>query len=155
MIQYSQMGWQRMEMFEKLTKQISEMKYLCTENTYRYRPIMRTFYKHYERLEYWLYKEDIYNELKDRFDNYTLEDCERDLETLVEWLSLYKMQDTKTANSIEEFKNKKFRYQLTEYATEIERLTISLEEMEIKTSSLEPKLFDRIRIIIENLSDNN
>ena len=57
------------------------MKYLCTENTYRYRPIMRTFYKHYERLEYWLYKEDIYNELKDRFDSYTLEDCERDLET--------------------------------------------------------------------------
>lgn len=144
-----------MEIFEKLTKQISEMKYLCTENTYRYRPIMRTFYKHYERLEYWLYKEDIYNELKDRFDSYTLEDCERDLETLVEWLSLYKMQDTKNALSIEEFKNKKFRYQLTEYATEIERLIIALEEMEIKTSSLEPKLFDRIRIIIENLLDNS
>lgn len=142
-----------MEVYEKLTKQISETKYLSTENSYRYRPIMRCFYHHYERLEYWLYKEDIYNELKDNeiFVNYTLEECERDLETLTDWMSLSKMQDTKNATTIEEFKNKKFRYQLTEYATEIERLTISLEEMEIKTSSLEPKLFDRLRISISKL----
>ena len=101
-----------MEVYEKLTKQISETKYLSTENSYRYRPIMRCFYHHYERLEYWLYKEDIFDELKnnDIFDGYTLEECERDLETLVSWLSLSKMQDTKNATSIEEFKNKKFRY---------------------------------------------
>ena len=43
-----------MEVYEKLTKQISETKYLSTENSYRYRPIMRIFYRHYERLEYWL-----------------------------------------------------------------------------------------------------
>ncbi len=144
-----------MEVYEKLTKQISETKYLSTENSYRYRPIMRCFYQHYERLEYWLYKEDVYQELKDNdlFENYTIEECERDLETLTEWMSLAKMQDTKNATSIEEFKNKRFRYQLTEYATEIERLTISLEEMEIKTSSLEPKLFDRLRISISQLEN--
>lgn len=146
-----------MEVYEKLTKQISETKYLSTENSYRYRPIMRCFYQHYERLEYWLYKEEVYNELKDNeiFKDYTLEECERDLETLTEWFSLSKMQDTKNASSIEEFKNKKFRYQLTEYATEIERLTISLEEMEIKTASLEPKLFDRIRITLSYLENLN
>ena len=144
-----------MEVYEKLIKQISETKYLTTENSYRYRPIMRCFYYHYERLEYWLYKEDVYDELKsnDIFKNYTIEECERDLETLTEWLSLSKMQDTKNATSIEEFKNKKYRYQLTEYATEIERLTISLEEMEIKASSLEPKLFDRIRISLTSLEN--
>lgn len=146
-----------MEVYEKLTKQISETKYLSTENSYRYRPIMRCFYNHYERLEYWLYKEDVYTELKDNdiFNNYTIEECERDLETLTEWMSLSKMQDTKNATSIEEFKNKKFRYQLTEYATEIERLTISLEEMEIKTSSLEPKLFDRLRLSIAKLKETD
>lgn len=146
-----------MEVYEKLTKQISETKYLNAENSYRYRPIMRCFYNHYERLEYWLYKEDIYDELKNNtiFNGYTLEECERDLETLVSWFSLSKMQDTKNATSIEEFKNKKFRYQLTEYATEIERLTIALEEMEIKTSSLEPKLFDRIRISLSNFENIN
>lgn len=147
-----------MEVYEKLTKQITETKYLSTENSYRYRPIMRCFYNHYEQLEYWLYKEDIYKELKENyiFEDYAIEECERDLETLTEWQSLAKTHDTKSANSIEEFKNKKFRYQLTEYATEIERLTISLEEMEIKTASLEPKLFDRLRISIskfENLDN--
>ena len=123
---------------DKLTKQIYETKYLNAENSWRYRPIMRLFYLHYEKLEYWLYKEDIFNELKENelFNEYTIFDCERDLETLVEWYSLTKMQDTKNATTVEEFKNKKFRYQLTEYATEIERLMISLEEMEIKTSSL-------------------
>lgn len=142
-----------MKVYEKLLKQISETKYLSAENSYRYRPIMRCFYKHYERLEYWLYKEQIFNELKENeiFNDYTLEECERDLDALTEWQSLTRMQDTKNATSIEEFKNKKFRYQLTEYATEIERLTISLEEMEIKTSSLEPKLFDRLRISLANL----
>ena len=144
-----------MEVYEKLTKQIFETKYLNTENSWRYRPIMRIFYIHYEKLEYWLYKEDIYKELKDNklFNDYTLEECERDLETLTDWYSLSKMQDTKNATSIEEFKNKKFRYQLTEYATEIERLMISLEEMEIKTASLEPKLFDRLRITISKLEN--
>ncbi len=144
-----------MEVYEKLTKQIFETKYLSTENSWRYRPIMRIFYMHYEKLEYWLYKEDVYNELKDNklFNEYTIEECERDLETLTEWYSLSKMQDTKNATSIEEFKNKKFRYQLTEYATEIERLMISLEEMEIKTASLEPKLFDRLRITISKLEN--
>lgn len=44
---------------------------------------------------------------------------------------------------------------MTEYATEIERLTISLEDMEIKTSSLEPKLFDRIRISLNKLENIN
>ena len=146
-----------MEVYDKLIKPISETKYLSTENSYRYRPIMRCFYRHYERLEYWLYKEDVFKELKenDIFNEYTIEECERDLETLTEWMSLSKMQDTKNATSIEEFKNKKFRYQLTEYATEIERLTISLEEMEIKASSLEPKLFDRLKIHISKLEGTN
>lgn len=140
---------------EKLTKQIYETKYLNAENSWRYRPIMRTFYLHYEKLEYWLYKEDIYNELKENeiFNEYTIEECERDLETLVEWYSLTKMQDTKNATTVEEFKNKKFRYQLTEYATEIERLMLALEEMEIKTSSLEPKLFERLKITISKMEN--
>lgn len=144
-----------MEVNEKLISQISEMKYLTTENSYRYRPIMRSFYIHYEKLQYWLYKEDIFEDLKDNeiFKDYTIEECERDLEMLVEWLSLTKMQDTKKANTIEEFKSKKFRYQLTEYATVIERLTIALEDMEIKTASLEPKLFDRLRFSLQKICE--
>ena len=113
-----------MEIYEKLVNQISEVKYLCTENSRRYRPIMRCFLNHYERLEYSLYREDIFEELSTNefFNDYTINECERDLDTLVEWMSLTKIHDTKNATSIEEFKNKKFRYQMTEYAIEIERL---------------------------------
>ncbi len=144
-----------MEIYEKLVNQISEVKYLCTENSRRYRPIMRCFFNHYERLEYSLYKEDVFEELctNEFFYDYTINECERDLDTLVEWMSLTKTHDTKNATSIEEFKNKKFRYQMTEYAIEIERLAISLEDMEIKTASLEPKLFDRLRMNISKMEE--
>lgn len=142
-----------MEIKEKLTKQITETKYLNVENTERYRPIIRLFFEKYERLEYWLYKEDVFNELKqdDFFKEYTLELCEQDLNRLVEWQSLTNMQDTSNVETVEEFKNRRYRYQLTEYAIEIERLVLRLETLKVKTSSLEPKLFERIRVLLQEL----
>lgn len=66
------------------------------------------------------------------------------------------IQDTKKVSTIEEFKNKKFRYQLTEYSVEIERMVVRLENLFIEGSSLEPTLLERIRIHLsemENLSE--
>ena len=85
-----------MEINEKLSKKITETSYLTTENTKRYRPILRYFYEQYERINYMLYKEDVFNELKDKnnFEGYTLEMCESDLEALVEWGNLTAIQDT-------------------------------------------------------------
>ncbi|MEG1892423.1 MAG: TIGR02677 family protein [Bacilli bacterium] len=142
-----------MEIDDKLTKQITETKYLNVENASRYRPIIRYFFSRYEKLEYWFYKEDIYQIFKNKeeYNEYTIELCESDLESLVEWGSLTKLQDTSYANTIEEFKNRKFRYQLTEYAVEIERLVKHLENMAVETSSLEPKLFERIKNLLINL----
>lgn len=143
-----------MEVQEKLLKQISETKYLNVENTERYRPIIRLFFEKYERLEYWLYKEDVFNELKtsDFFKDYTIELCEQDLIKLVEWKSLTSIQDTSNVQTVEEFKNRKFRYQLTEYGVEIERMVMRLETLSVKTSSLEPKLFEKIRILLNKVS---
>lgn len=139
-----------MEVQEKLLKQISETKYLSVENTERYRPIIRLFFEKYERLEYWLYKEDVYNELKNSpyFKDYTIDLCEQDLLRLVEWKSLTSIQDTSNVATVQEFKNRKFRYQLTEYAIEIERLVMRLETLSVKTSSLEPKLFEKIKNLL-------
>ena len=137
----------------KLQKQITEAKYLNQENTYRYRPIMRFCYNKYEQAEYWLYKEDVFDGVKDLIKNYTMEECERDLDFLVTNFSLTKMQDTKNINSLEEFKLQNFRYQMTDYAVAIERLTIELEEMEVKVSSLEPRLFERIYLMIKKLRE--
>lgn len=152
-----------MEVTEKLTKQLTEVKYLSVENTERYRPIMRYFFKNYEKLQYWLYKEDVYNALKGNaiFSDYTLDLCEQDLLKLTEWGNLSNIQDTSNVNTVEEFKNRKFRYQLTEYAIEIERMVSRLETLSVEKSSLEPKLFEKLRLLLtdinklEDLSDIN
>ena len=140
-----------MDNFEILQKAITETKYLAQENTYRYRPIMRFFYHKYEQAENWLFKEEIYEELKDKIADYTMEDLERDLEFLVENLSLTTVQDVNNINSLADFKFKKYRYQLTDYAIAIERMTIELEEMEVKVASLSPKRFEVLRDLLKKL----
>lgn len=136
-----------MEISTKLTKPITETKYLTAENCGRYRPILRYFYQQYEKIKYWLYKEEVYEELKSHayFETYTLEQCKQDLDVLVEWGNLVPVQDTSRVATVEQFKNKQFRYQLSEYSVEIERLTVKLENLFVEGASLEPTLFERIR----------
>ena len=54
---------------------------------------------------------------------------------------------------IEEFKNKKFRYQLSETAVEVERMVIRVENLFIEGSSLEPTLLERLRISLEKMEE--
>lgn len=142
-----------MEEFSTIQKQISETKYLATENTYRYRPIMRYFYHKYEQGTNWQYKEEIYNALSSKIDDYTLDDIERDLTFLVENGSLTTIQDVKNIGTLEDFKNKKYRYQMTDYAIAIERMSIELEEMEVKVASLSPKRFEVLKNLIIKLKE--
>lgn len=72
---------------------------------------------------------------------------------LVEWKNLNTIQDTRKVASIEEFKNKKYRYQMSEYSVEIERLVLRLENLFIEGASLEPTLLERIRREIERFSE--
>ena len=142
-----------MEVNEKLTKQITEVKYLSVENTERYRPIIRFFFKQYEKLEYWLYKEDVFNALKSNFEDYTIELCEQDLLRLTEWGNLSNIQDSSNVKTVEEFKNRKYRYQLTEYSIEIERMVMRLETLNVEKSSLEPRLFEKLRLLLSQIKD--
>ena len=140
-----------MDFNDKLVKQITETAYLSVENSNRYRPIMRYFYQKHNQGENYLFKEEIYDFLKDYIPNYTIDDCTRDLDFLVEHLSLVTVQDTESANTLEKFKYNNFRYEMSNYAIEIERMTITLEELEVKISSLEPKLFERIEKKLQKL----
>lgn len=135
-----------MQITEKLTKPLKEANYLNVENTGRYRPIIRFFYLNYEKMKYWLYQEEVYEELKEDpyFAEYTMEQCQADLNTLAAWGNLLTVQDTRKAASLEEFKNKKYKYQLSEYAVEIERMVVHLENLFVEGSSLEPTLLERI-----------
>ena len=118
-----------MEIQDKMRKPMLEAKYLNVENTDRYRPIIRLFYLKYEKLKYWLYQEEVFEELKEDpyFADYTMEQCQQDLAALASWGNLVTIQDTRKVTTIEEFRNKKFRYQLSETAVEIERMVIRIE----------------------------
>ena len=139
-----------MQVTDKLTKALTEAKYLNADNVSRYRCIMRIFFENYEKLRYWLYQEEVYAQMIQDpfFADYKPEQCQQDLTMLVEWKNLNTIQDTKKVSSIEEFKNKKFRYQMSEYSVEIERLVLRLENLFIEGASLEPTLLERIRMNI-------
>ena len=147
-----------MKINEKLTKPITEVNYLRAENVDRYRVIIRYFYEQYEKIQYWLYKEDVFEAMIQTglFPNYTLDQCQSDLSSLTEWKNLIAIQDTSKVTSIEEFKNRKYRYQLSEYTIEIERMTLKLENLQVEGASLEPTLLERIQyqiMCIETLQD--
>ena len=144
-----------MQVSDKSIKPLTEVKYLNADNVSRYRCIMRIFFENYEKLKYWMYQEDIYEEMikEPFFADYRSEQCQQDLAMLVEWKNLNTIQDTRNVATIEEFKNKKYRYQMSEYSVEIERLVLRLENLFIEGASLEPTLLERIRREIERVPE--
>lgn len=144
-----------MKLYDKLLKPIPEVNYLRAENVERYRVIIRYFFNQYEKINYWLYKEDIFDELSKHeiFKDYTIEKCQSDLNALCEWKNLVATQDTSSVTTLVDFKNRKFRYQITEYTVEIERMTLKLENLEIEGASLEPSLLERLQKQIQQFNE--
>lgn len=132
---------------DRLLKPVSEATYLTVGNAWRYRTILRYFYQQHERLRHYLVLEEIFEYLRQNphFQEYSEDMLEQDLNQLVNWKNLVPRQDTGRVSSIEDFKKRKFRYQLTPYTIEIERMVIGLENLgEGFGGSLEHTLFDRL-----------
>ncbi|MCD8118860.1 MAG: TIGR02677 family protein [Lachnospiraceae bacterium] len=140
-----------MEVTEKVIRPVTETKYLNADNVDRYRCIMRIFYENYGKLRYWLYQEDVYAQMiqDPYFADYRMDQCQQDLAMLTEWKNLVTMQDTRRVTSLEEFRNKKYQYQMSAYSVEIERLVLRLENLQVEGASLEPTLLERIRRALE------
>lgn len=136
-----------MQITGKTMKPLTEAKYLNADNVSRYRAIMRIFLMQYDKLKYKLYQEDVYEAMQQTglFEDYRIEQCRQDLDMLTEWRNLEAYQDTRRVTSIEEFKNKKFEYSMTDVGVEVERLVQRLENLHIEGASLEPSLLERIR----------
>lgn len=127
-------------------KPVDETSYLTAQNVERYRAIMRFMYIQHQRMKYWLRKEEIFEFLgrHEIFADYSLEDCQNDLKVLADKKNLVVVQDTSKALSLEEFKNKRFKYKLSDFSIELERLLERLENSTGIKGSLEPKLFEKL-----------
>ncbi len=144
-----------MQITEKLLKPLPEVQYLNTENTDRYRCIMRIFYENTEKLHSWMYQEEVFDALREHpeFRDYRIEQCQQDLTMLTNWHNLETLQDTRHVASLEEFQSKRYRYQMSPYSVEIERLVLRLENLQIEGGSLEPSLLERIRRAVERIPE--
>ena len=130
---------------------IQETSYLSVPNASIYRKIMRHFYREYEKMHFQLYKEDIYALLQsdEEFADYTMNKLEADLDALVKWKNLTPIQDPGKVYTIADYKNKQYRYTMSEYAVEIERLTVRLENIYMESGNLSTNFFVRLEKSLE------
>ncbi|KAF0824189.1 TIGR02677 family protein [Cytobacillus firmus] len=127
-------------------KRVSEAAYLSTEKSDKYRAILRFFYIQHERLKEFLSPEEILSHLKVSayFSEYEMEELNNDLSSLVRWGNLRAQQESGKVKTVEEFKKRRFRYQITPYTVEFERMLIRFEqESETFGGSLEKTQFER------------
>ena len=135
-------------------EQINETSYLSVQNAPIYRKIMRCFYREYEKMHFQLYKEDVYRLLKEdeEFEMYSMEQLVQDLEALVKWKNLTPLQDPGKVYTIADYKNKQYRYTMSEYAVEIERLTVRLENLFLESGNLSTNFFVRLERSLDEIA---
>ncbi len=134
---------------------IDETSYLSVPNAPVYRKIMRCFYREYEKMRFQLYREDVMELLKseEEFADYSMNQLELDLAALVKWKNLTPIQDPGKVYTIADYKNKQYRYTMSEYAVEIERLTVRLENVFLESGSLSANFFVRLEKSLEETGD--
>ena len=129
-------------------KPVKEATYLNTENSQRYRTIIQIMFKKYEQMKYWILKEEIYEIIKNiyGFENYTMDNLKQDLDSLESWGNVITMQDTKKTRTLEEFKNRQFRYQISSVTIELERALINIQNQKhTSRGSLEVSLIEKFK----------
>ena len=130
-----------------LLEKISEANYLWADNYRVYRTIMRIFYLEHQKMHYQMDRDAVLLLLReqDLFAQYTPEQLTLDLQQLVKWKKLTAIHDPRKPRTIAEFKNRQFQYMMSQAAIEIERLTMTLENLSTRAAGLSNSLFRRIR----------
>lgn len=108
---------------------INEASYLSADNFERYRAIMHFFYQQHRQMNDLLYRNEILNHMYTiSFEaTYTEKELEQDLGSLVKWGNIIPRQEMSEPKSIEEYKNKRFRCQITEVSIAIEEMLDKIE----------------------------
>lgn len=136
---------------------IQETVYLSAGNAPQYRRIMRIFFMEYEKMHFQLYKEEVLEFMRayPEFSDYSMEQLKIDLEALVGWKNLTPIQDPRRAYTIEEYKNKQYRYTMSEFAVEVERMTVRLENLFMEGGNLSTNYFVRIEKALGEITQIN
>lgn len=133
---------------------LNEASYLSADNFQRYRMIMHFFYTQHRRMNDLLYRGDVLEYMKsiDGFEKYTDKELEQDLSSLVAWKNLEQRQEMSEPKSIEEYKNKHFRYQISEASIAIEEMLEKLgERMGHSRGALDKNTFERLLKTVNDL----
>lgn len=132
---------------------VPQTKYLSAENYVSYRAIMRIFYQEHQKMHYQLDKQTIMGELRqDRlFSTYTDQQLAQDLDQLIKWKNLTAIQDPRKVRTVADFQNKQYQYMMSQAALEIERMTITLENLYTHTTGLTSSSFRRIRHALDKI----
>ena len=108
----------------------------------------------HERMRYSLYREEILELLHqdEEYVDITDEQLKLDLDQLVTWGNLNAVQDPGAVRTIAEYKNRKFRYFMTDRAIEVERMTLRLENLYLESGNLSSNYFVRIENSLSQIS---
>lgn len=135
---------------------VQALKYATVENAYRYRPIMRFLFEQYDKFRYYIKSEEILNQIRSLSivgDDYNEEQLYIDMKTLESWECVLSRQDKEMVYTIEDFKKKRLKFQITPLAYEIETTLKKLDDLdEVLTGSLESREFERILKDVEQLA---
>lgn len=142
-----------MELEARYLEIIPQTKYLSAENYVSYRAIMRIFYQEHQKMHYQLDKQTIMGELRqDRlFSAYTEQQLSLDLDQLTKWKNLTAIQDPRKVRTVADFQHKQYQYMMSQAALEIERMTITLENLYTHTTGLTSSSFRRIQRALDKI----
>lgn len=134
---------------------VKEAAYLTAENATRYRIILHFFYIEHERMKDLLYPADILQFVRSvsGMESYTEDMLEQDLATLVSWNNIIPRQEMKEPKSIEDYKRKRFRYQIAPVTVSFERMLVELAKKgDAFGGALEKSAFVRLLKAIQAMS---
>lgn len=136
-----------------IPKPVVEATYLRTDNTDRYRVITHYFHQRYKLQQHRLKVRQVWEYVRNAYDpGYTVEMCERDLEALHQWGNLGREQDRETVGSVEEWNNRDYVYDITQWTVRFERMLEDARNDSGTRGSLDPTLIEFIRHNVETFN---
>lgn len=142
---------------DKRLEKIEETAYLnATSNVERYRLIMQYFFSQHRQMNMLLYRDDVLEYLrKELSDSYGEREIDQDLEQLYQWGNLSRRQEMGEPKSIEEYKNRRYRYQITEISIQIEEMLERLQTVSGRNQgSLDKNIFQEFLKQIKKLNES-